>query len=150
MKTPIATPPRRSWGRIALICALVLSLFGNAVALGAWARLRDARTDLLGPEAAAARLPDDLRQDLRISLRAKLPSLRPLLQTIAEQATYTAPHAYSTGFAAVIVNGKVVVRNDVHTGARPGIPLRREGYIPRETNENHVAHHQTDVGACCQ
>jgi len=71
-------------------------------------------------------------------------------QTIAEQATYTAPHAYSTGFAAVIVNGKIVVRKDVHTGARPGIPLRREGYIPRETSENHIAHHQTDVGACCQ
>lgn len=84
MKTPIATPPRRSWGRIALICALVLSLFGNAVALGAWARLRDARTDLLGPEAAAARLPDDLRQDLRISLRAKLPSLRPLLRDLVQ------------------------------------------------------------------
>jgi uncharacterized membrane protein len=81
------TTPRRSWGRIALICALVLSLFGNALALGAWARLRDARADLLGPEAAAARLPDDLRQDLRQALRAELPSLRPLLRDLVQSRT---------------------------------------------------------------
>jgi uncharacterized membrane protein len=87
MTTPNPTTPRRSWGRIALVCALVLSLFGNAVALGAWARLRDARTELLGPEAAAARLPDDLRQDLRQALRAELPSLRPLLRDLVQSRT---------------------------------------------------------------
>lgn len=84
MTTPASTTPRRSWGRIALVVALVLSLFGNAVALGGWARLRDARTDLFGPEAAAARLPSDLRQDLRQALRAELPSLRPLLRDLVQ------------------------------------------------------------------
>ena len=72
-----------SFGAVALVCALVLSLVGNAVALGAWARLRDVRSDLLGPEAAAARLPNDLRQDLRLALRADLPSLRPLLTALS-------------------------------------------------------------------
>jgi uncharacterized membrane protein len=84
MTTPPPLAPRRSWGRIALVCALVLSLFGNAVALGAWARLRDVRYDLLGPEAAAARLPNDLRQDLRQALRADLPTLRPLLRDLVQ------------------------------------------------------------------
>jgi uncharacterized membrane protein len=84
MTTPTPSTPRRSWGRIVLVVALVLSLFGNAVALGAWARLREARTELLGPEAAAARLPNDLRQDLRQALRAELPSLRPLLRNLVQ------------------------------------------------------------------
>jgi uncharacterized membrane protein len=70
--TPLSPSPvpRRSWGRIALVVALVLSLVGNALALGAWLRYRTVRADLLGPEAASARLPDDLRQELRAALRA--------------------------------------------------------------------------------
>jgi uncharacterized membrane protein len=67
---PPAQPARRSWGRIALIVALVLSLVGNAATLGALARFRAVRAELLGPEAAKARLPDDLRQELRAALRA--------------------------------------------------------------------------------
>jgi uncharacterized membrane protein len=84
MTPPSPTTPRRSWGRIALVIALVLSLFGNAVAFGAWVRLREARTDLLGPEAAEARLPNDLRQDLREALRSERPSLRPLLRDLIQ------------------------------------------------------------------
>ena len=79
-----STAPRRSWGRIALVSALILSLMGNAVALGAWARLREARSDLLGPEAAATRLPDDLRHELRLALRNEMPSLRPLLRDLIQ------------------------------------------------------------------
>jgi uncharacterized membrane protein len=67
-----------------LICALILSLFGNAVALGSWVRLREARTELLGPDAAAARLPDSLRQDLRQALRGEMRSLRPLLRDVVQ------------------------------------------------------------------
>lgn len=86
MTTPVPPPdaPRRSWGRIALVGALVLSLFLNAVALGAWARWNTARSDLLGPEAAAARLPDDLRSDLRQALRAESRSVRPLLRDVVQ------------------------------------------------------------------
>jgi uncharacterized membrane protein len=80
----LMTPPRRSWGRIALICALILSLFGNAVALGAWVRLREARSELFGSVAAGARLPDDLRAELRLALRAEAQSLRPFLQDLAQ------------------------------------------------------------------
>lgn len=84
MTAPVPPPdaPRRSWGRIALVAALVLSLFLNAVAIGALARLNAARTTLLGPDAEAARLPDDLRADLREALRAESRSVRPLLRDV--------------------------------------------------------------------
>lgn len=79
---PPAPPPRRSWGRIVLILALVLSLIGNALALGALYRLRETRTALLGPDVAASRLPDDLRRDLRRALRAEARDLMPLLREV--------------------------------------------------------------------
>jgi uncharacterized membrane protein len=63
-----------------LIVVLVLSLMGNALALGALYRLREARSAFMGPEAAAARLPDDLRRDLRRALRAEGRELLPLLR----------------------------------------------------------------------
>jgi uncharacterized membrane protein len=67
--------------------ALVLSLFLNAVAAGAWLRFRETRQALLGPEAAAARLPEDLRADLREALRAESRSLRPLLRDVVRART---------------------------------------------------------------
>jgi uncharacterized membrane protein len=76
--------PRRSWGRIALIIALVLSLGGNALALGAWLRFRDARVELLGPDATAGRLPDDLRAELRSALRTNASNLAPHLRAISQ------------------------------------------------------------------
>jgi uncharacterized membrane protein len=79
---PPPDAPRRSWGRITLVAALVLSLFLNAVAVGAWLRFQEAREGLLGPEGAAARLPDDLREDLRYALRAESRSVRPLLRDV--------------------------------------------------------------------
>jgi N-acyl-D-amino-acid deacylase len=43
-----------------------------------------------------------------------------------DQATYAEPHRYPTGaHTSVIVNGVVVVDNAVHTGATPGVVLRR-------------------------
>jgi len=84
---PPPDAPRRSWGRITLVAALVLSLFLNALAMGAWLRLREAREGLLGPEAAAARLPDDLRADLRQALRAESGSLRPLIREVVHART---------------------------------------------------------------
>lgn len=97
MTTPASSTAtsRRSWGRIVLVCALVLSLLGNALALGAWVRLREARDELLGPEAAAARLPENLRQDLRQALRGEMRSLRPLLRDVvqARQAIVAAASA---------------------------------------------------------
>jgi len=43
-------------------------------------------------------------------------------------ATYANPHQYPSGArTTVIVNGIAVVENATHTGATPGIVLRRRG-----------------------
>lgn len=44
---------------------------------------------------------------------------------VGDAATYTNPHAYSKGFAYVIVNGEIVVEQGKHTGVRSGQVLRR-------------------------
>ena len=44
---------------------------------------------------------------------------------IRDNATFKSPHAYSTGFKYVIVNGKVVVEEDRHNGEGPGRVIRR-------------------------
>ena len=45
--------------------------------------------------------------------------------TVADRATYEAPHQYPVGISHVIVNGKPVLRVGVHTQARPGKILGR-------------------------
>lgn len=45
---------------------------------------------------------------------------------VTDLSTYTKPHAYSKGFRYVLVNGKVVVDDGVHTGVRSGQTLRHE------------------------
>jgi N-acyl-D-amino-acid deacylase len=45
--------------------------------------------------------------------------------TVTDHATYREPHQFATGFRMVAVNGVIVVREDVHTGARPGRIVRR-------------------------
>ena len=47
--------------------------------------------------------------------------------TISDKATYTEPEQYSTGIDYVIVNGKVVIDHDKHTGALPGKVLYGPG-----------------------
>lgn len=47
--------------------------------------------------------------------------------TVQDNATFEKPHAYSTGFAYVIVNGKITVDNARHTGVRNGRPLYGPG-----------------------
>jgi N-acyl-D-amino-acid deacylase len=43
-----------------------------------------------------------------------------------DEATYANPHQYPSGArTTVIVNGTVVIENATHTGATPGIVLRR-------------------------
>ncbi len=39
---------------------------------------------------------------------------------VADHATYDKPHQYSTGVIHVFVNGKQVLKNGKHTGAKPG------------------------------
>lgn len=46
--------------------------------------------------------------------------------TIADRATFDAPHQLSTGIRWVIVNGEVVLAEGRHTNAKPGRVLRRQ------------------------
>ncbi|MDP2883687.1 MAG: D-aminoacylase [Ignavibacteria bacterium] len=51
-------------------------------------------------------------------------------KTVADKATFRKPHAYSEGFAYVLVNGETVIDHGVHTGARPGKVLLGPGVTP--------------------
>lgn len=45
-------------------------------------------------------------------------------ESVQDRATFEKPHAYSTGFAYVLVNGKITVQHGQHTGERAGKALR--------------------------
>jgi len=47
---------------------------------------------------------------------------------IQDHATFEKPHQYSTGMVHVFVNGKHVLENGEHTGARPGRVVRGPGW----------------------
>jgi N-acyl-D-amino-acid deacylase len=44
-------------------------------------------------------------------------------RTVIDKATYTNPHQFPVGINYVIVNGKIVVKEGAHTGAKPGKAL---------------------------
>ena len=46
---------------------------------------------------------------------------------IQDHATFDKPHQYSTGVVHVFVNGRQVLKNGEHTGAKPGRVVRRPG-----------------------
>jgi N-acyl-D-amino-acid deacylase len=48
--------------------------------------------------------------------------------TVKDESTFEHPHAYSTGFKYVLVNGCVTVDNFKHNGTRNGAILRGPGY----------------------
>jgi N-acyl-D-amino-acid deacylase len=54
-------------------------------------------------------------------------------KTIIDNATYVKPNQISTGVREVFVNGVEVVRDERHTGAKPGRVLRGPGYQPGTT-----------------
>ena len=47
-------------------------------------------------------------------------------QTVLDRATFTQPHQYPAGIPYVFVNGKVVIREGLHTQARPGKVVLRQ------------------------
>jgi len=49
-------------------------------------------------------------------------------QKIQDHATFQSPHQYSTGITDVFVNGKQVLKNGEHTGAKPGRVVRGPGW----------------------
>ena len=46
--------------------------------------------------------------------------------TVADRGTYDDPRQYPAGIPHVFVNGTAVVRDGVHTGARPGAVARMD------------------------
>lgn len=49
-------------------------------------------------------------------------------ETIQDHATFVEPHQLSTGMIHVFVNGEQVLKDGVHTGAKPGRVVRGPGY----------------------
>jgi N-acyl-D-amino-acid deacylase len=52
---------------------------------------------------------------------------------IEDHATFTDPHRYSTGVRHVFVNGTQVLKDGVHTGAKPGHVIRGPGWVGRRS-----------------
>lgn len=125
-----ATP--RNWGRIVLIGVLVVSLIGNAVAIGAALRLRALRNDLMGTEAV--QLPRETRAALRDAIKANraelLPQLRALAQLRARIITDATTQPFDraklqaemtelrTGIAALLVDTQAIVLDTLEAQAQ--------------------------------
>jgi N-acyl-D-aspartate/D-glutamate deacylase len=78
---------------------------------------------MTGATASALKLRD--RGLLREGYRADVTIFDP--KDFRDRATYADPHQYPSGErTSVIVNGVLVVENATHTGALPGIVLRRD------------------------
>jgi len=84
--------------------------------------LEQAIHKMTGGSAKALKLRD--RGLLKVGYCADLAIFDP--NDFRDQATYADPHRYPSGArTTVIVNGTVVVENASHTGATPGLVLRR-------------------------
>jgi N-acyl-D-amino-acid deacylase len=84
--------------------------------------LEQAVRKMTGATARALRLRD--RGLLKEGYRADITIFDPA--DFKDRATYAEPHQYPTGVrTTVLVNGVVVVENAQHTGATPGLVLRR-------------------------
>ena len=82
--TETTIPHRRSWGRIALIAALLASLLFNAMAVGVWLRFREVRDIFMGETSSVNVLPRDLRLQLREAVAAKADLLLPLVHDLGD------------------------------------------------------------------
>jgi N-acyl-D-amino-acid deacylase len=84
--------------------------------------LEQAVRKMTGATAEALRLRD--RGLIKEGYRADIAIFDPA--DFKDRATYAAPHQYPTGWrTTVLVNGVVVVEDATHTGATPGLVLRR-------------------------
>jgi N-acyl-D-amino-acid deacylase len=85
--------------------------------------LEDAVRKMTSANAAKIRIYD--RGLLRPGQWADVTVFNP--ETIIDRATFEKPHQYAEGVEYVIVNGKVVLEKNTHTGARPGAILLGQG-----------------------
>jgi len=67
---------------------------------------------------SAKKLHLEKRGEIAIDCFADITIFDP--KTVIDQATFTNPHQYAKGIEYVLVNGKVVIKNNEHTGALPG------------------------------
>jgi len=84
-------------------------------------RLEEAVRRMTSLPASTYRLRD--RGQIREGAWADLVVFDP--DRVEDHSTFQEPHQYATGFRSVVVNGVIVVRDDVHLGARAGRVLRR-------------------------
>ena len=105
-------------------------------AYGNFARLLGKYTrdeGLISLEEAVRRLTSQPAENLNLDKRGRLAEgyfadiavFDP--DTIIDHATFDDPHQLATGMIHVFVNGKIVLENGTHTGARPGIFVKRAG-----------------------
>jgi N-acyl-D-amino-acid deacylase len=85
-------------------------------------RLEDAIRRMTSLPARTFRIKD--RGELREGAWADIAVFAPEL--VNDPSTYKDPHHYAIGMKYVFVNGTLVVENDQHNGARPGMILRHE------------------------
>jgi N-acyl-D-aspartate/D-glutamate deacylase len=83
-------------------------------------RLEDAVRKMTSLNAAKIGLLD--RGILRVGMAADVTVFDP--ETVMDQATYTEPFQYNKGIQHVIVNGQFVLKDNDHTGNKPGRALR--------------------------
>jgi len=57
-------------------------------------------------------------------------------ESFRDRATFADPHQYGQGLRYVIVNGEIVVKDDSHTGKRPGMVIYGPGKKQEEQNES--------------
>jgi N-acyl-D-amino-acid deacylase len=94
----------------------------NARVLGTYVRARhvisleEAVRKMTSLPAGHFRLPN--RGVVKVGYAADLVVFDP--KTVADTATFDAPHAYAAGIPYVLVNGVLVVKNGTQTDARPG------------------------------
>jgi N-acyl-D-amino-acid deacylase len=84
-------------------------------------RLEDAVRRMTSLPATTFRLKD--RGQVREGMWADVVVFDPA--KVRDNATFTEPHQYATGFKLVLVNGEAVVKDDAHTQARPGKMVKR-------------------------
>ena len=78
-----------------------------------------------------AKLPADnlklqKRGELKVGNYADIVIFDPV--KVKDNATFEKPHQYSEGMIHVFVNGVQVLKDDVHTGAKPGRFVKGPGY----------------------
>jgi dihydroorotase/N-acyl-D-amino-acid deacylase len=99
-------------------------VLGPYVRENQWMTLEDAVRKCTSAVADRLHLRD--RGQLRDGFFADVVIFDP--ETVSDHATWSDPHRLSTGIRDVLVNGTPVIRDNAHTGAKPGMRVNGPGY----------------------